>query len=430
MKKFNVAVIGIGFIGLPLSLSYAMKGANVFGLDINKNLIKEINEGQSHHLEYYQGKSLKEILQDQLAQGNFRGISSIQEVPSIVDQYIITVGVDVKNGEPQLENLKAAVSDLATVLKKGDTILLRSTVVPGTTEDFVKPILEELTGLIGGEDFYLAYSSERIAEGRAFEEFRSMPLALGGVNEASLQKAKDLLQVVTEAEIHETTIKIVETAKIIENVQRDVNIAMAQEFARLASAMEIDTFELIRTANSHSRVNLLTPGPGVGGYCLPNALYYLLPKANEHNVSLQLLRQAREINDGIPRYIVDKVIGELNSYGKKPTGAKVAVIGLAMKDFSNDDRISPPHQIVELLLEKGFNVAAYDPAVPSSYPYKVASLNEAVAGADALIYLTNQAEFLDINWDQIVEGMNEDAIIYDAKNRVPLRLKNATIIRM
>ncbi|MFA9559343.1 nucleotide sugar dehydrogenase [Evansella sp. AB-rgal1] len=430
MKEWNVAVIGLGFIGLPLSLSYAMKGANVIGLDINETLITEINSGHSHHLEYYEGKSLQDILQEQLKAERFRATSSYEEMAEQVDNYIITVGVDVKNGDPQLANLQSAMEQLSKVLKKGDTVLLRSTVVPGTTEELVKPILEQ-NGLTAGEDFYLGYSSERIAEGRAFEEFRTMPLAAGGMNPESLQKVKELLQVVTEVAIHETEIKVVETAKIIENVQRDVNIAMVQEFARFAERTGMDTYELMKTANTHTRVNLLTPGPGVGGYCLPNALYYLLPKAAEHGLDLPLLRKAREINDGIPLHVVEEVINSLQEKGKLVKEAKVAVLGLAMKDFSNDDRISPPHDIVNLFLEKGLKVAAYDPAVPNSYSYKVNSLKEAIQDADALVYLTVQEEFVELNWDEIISKMKEDAVVYDAKNRVPLRIRDkATLIRM
>lgn len=430
MNKCKLAVIGLGFIGLPLSLSYAMKGAKVIGIDVSDSLIEEINEGKSHHLEYYQGKSLQDILKDQLAQGNFRGTTSYEEAASQVNNYIITVGIDVKHGDPQFAHLQTAMESLASVLKKGDTVLLRSTVVPGTTEEMVKPILER-SGLVAGEDFYLAYSSERIAEGRAFEEFIQMPLAVGGINDRSQHKAKELLQVVTEAPVHEATIKTVETAKVIENVQRDVNIAMVQEFARLAEAMGIDTFDLIKTANTHSRVNLLTPGPGVGGYCLPNALYYLLPKAEEHQVSLDLLRQARQINDHIPQFIADEVAMAIEQQGKRVSDSKVAVLGLAMKDFSNDDRISPAHDVVHLLQAKGLPVQAYDPAVPSQYEYKVQSLAEAVEGADALIYLTVQEEFIELDWDKIVEQMKSKAVLYDAKNRIPLRIKkHVNLIRM
>lgn len=430
MKNWNVAVIGIGFIGLPLSLSYAMKGANVVGLDVSEALIQDINNGDSHHLEYDQGKSLREILQEQLAAGRFRGTTSYEETAAEVDHYIITVGVDVKDGKPDLKNLEAAMRDLAKVLKKGDTVLLRSTVVPGTTEEVVKPILET-SGLVIGEDVFLGYSSERIAEGRAFDEFRTMPLAVGGINETSLKKCRALLELVTEAEIRETDIKVVEAAKVIENVQRDVNIAMVQEFARLSEAMGIDTQELIQTANTHKRVQLLIPGPGVGGYCLPNALYYLLPKAEELDVNLSLLRKARQINDMVPHHIVTSVKKELEKAGKSLKGAKVAVLGLAMKDFSNDDRISPPHDIVQLFLEYGANVQAYDPAVPSRYDYKVGSVNEALTDADALVYLAVQEEFLEYDFSVLVKKMGPAPVLFDAKNRIPLSLREtSTLLRL
>lgn len=430
MKKWNLAVIGLGFVGLPLSLSYAMKGANVVGIDVNQALIKEINSGHSHHLEYYQGKSLQDILRVQLQQGRFTGTTSYQEAAAIVDHYIITVGIDVKNGDPQLAHLKSAVESLAAVLKKGDTVLVRSTVVPGTTDDVVKPLLEK-SGLIAGVDFYLGYCSERIAEGRAFEEFIHMPLAVGGINDESRKRIKELLQVVTEAAIHETEINIVETAKVLENIQRDVNIAMVQEFARFSEAMGMDTYELIKTVNTHTRVNLLIPGPGVGGYCLPNALYYLLPKAKELNVSTSLLETARQVNDRIPLFIAEEIERGLKEQGKTLLGSKVAVLGLAMKDFSNDDRISPPHQVVGHLLQKGAQVSAYDPAIPSKYEYKVDSLQTAVEEADALVYLAAQEEFIEIDWDEIITWMSENPVMYDAKNRIPLRVKEkSTLIRM
>jgi UDP-N-acetyl-D-mannosaminuronic acid dehydrogenase len=429
-KSLNIAVVGLGFIGLPLSLSYARKGANVVGIDVNEALVKEINEGKSHHLEYFEGKSLAQILQEQIAAGRFLATTSYVEAAAKVDNYIITVGIPVKDGDPYMHYLTSACESIASVLKKGDTVILRSTVIPGTTEELVKPILEK-SGLVAGEDFYLAYASERIAEGRAFEEFIHMPLAIGGINEASAQRAREVLTFVTEAEVTVSDIKVVETSKVIENIQRDVNIAMVQQFARFAEKAGIDTFELIRVANTHKRVNLLTPGPGVGGYCLPNALYYLLPKAKELGVNLNLLETARQINDSVPQVLVQMVEDELSKQQKTLAGSKVAVLGLAMKDFSNDDRISPPHYLVQLLQEAGATVAAYDPAVPSVYDYKVSSLEEAVAGADALIYVTVQEEFLDINWNDVIGQMKENPVILDSKNRVPRSIaENATLIRI
>ena len=427
MKKLKIAVIGLGFIGLPLSLSYARKGAHVVGIDVSESLIKEINQGISHHLEFYEGKSLSEILQEQRKENRFYATNHYEQAAQEVDHYIVTVGIPVRNGDPDFSYLTSACESLVKVLKRGDCVILRSTVVPGTTEEVVKLILEK-SGLIAGEDFYLAYSSERIAEGRAFEEFITMPLAVGGVNEASALKGKEALSFVTEAEITISQIKTVETAKVIENIQRDVNIAMVQQFARFAEKMGIDTFELIRVANTHKRVQLLTPGPGVGGYCLPNALYYLQPKAQELGVSLSLLEMARQINDQVPRIIVSMIKHALEQQGKTLAGSQIAILGLAMKDFSNDDRISPPHHVVEILLEEGAVVKAYDPAVPANYDFKVDELNEAIQDADGLIYLTVQEEFLEINWLEMIKLMKKTPVLLDGKNRIPRSVEGGALL--
>lgn len=417
----SLAVIGLGFIGLPLSLSYAMHGAKVIGLDVLPSLVEDINQGITHHMETYEGRTIRDILAEQISNGRFRATTDYEAVAREVSTYVITVGIPIRDGAPDFSALDSCCRSLAAVLKRGDTVIVRSTVVPGTTEERIKPMLEE-SGLKAGDDFYLAYSSERIAEGRAFEEFISMPLALGGVNGASVEKAKQVLSFVTKAEITVSDIMTVETAKVIENIQRDVNIAMVQEFARFAEKAGIDTFELIKVANTHKRVNLLTPGPGVGGYCLPNALYYLQPKAYELGVSISLLETARRINDAVPSVLVEMVEQGLKSCGKSLSGSKVAVLGLAMKDFSNDDRISPPHDIVRLLLARGAQVKAWDPAVKSEYEYKVDSLEEAISGADALLYVTVQEPFLSINWSEAIGMMADDVVLVDTKNRIPREL--------
>lgn len=288
IQPIRVAVVGLGFVGLPLALTYAMKGAKVIGIDALPSVVDEINAGHSHHLEAYKGKTLPEILREQIEADRFHASVSYEEAAATVNYYIVTVGLPVYNGDPDFRQLKGCAQSLGKVLKQGDTVMIRSTVVPGTTEEVIQPILEEVSGLTAGKDFYLTYCSERIAEGRAFEEFIQMPLVLGGINEASAQKGKELLSFISETEVTISDIRVIETAKVIENIQRDVNIAMVQEFARFAEGFGIDTFELIKVANTHTRVNLLTPGPGVGGFCLPNALYYLQPKANELGVPLNL----------------------------------------------------------------------------------------------------------------------------------------------
>ncbi|WP_019120268.1 nucleotide sugar dehydrogenase [Brevibacillus massiliensis] len=418
-QPVRVAVVGLGFVGLPLALTYAMKGAQVIGVDVLPSVVEEINAGRSHHLEAYQGKTLPEILREQLAAGRFRATTSYEEAARTVDHYIVTVGLPVRSGDPDLRPLQSCAQSLGNVLKRGDTVMIRSTVVPGTTEEMILPILEETSRLTAGVDFYLTYCSERIAEGRAFEEFIHMPLVLGGLNEESAQKGKELLSFISETEVTISSIRVVETAKVIENIQRDVNIAMVQEFARFAEAFGIDTFEMIKVANTHTRVNLLTPGPGVGGFCLPNALYYLQPKAKELGLDLHLLQTARQINDGVPRVLTRMLEQALAEAGKKLAGSRVAVLGLAMKDMSNDDRVSPVHDLIQLLQSCGAEVRSYDPAVPTRYPHKKDSLEETVNRADALLLTAVQQEFLELDWAKVAEQMGQDPVLMDTKNRIP-----------
>lgn len=417
MCNSKITIIGLGFVGLPLSLSFAMKGYNVIGLDINSSLVEELNKGITYHLEQYQDKSIQEILKEAISKGKFQAMTDYKKAFVDSDAYIITVGLPVKEGKPIYDYFEACIIELGNGLKKGDTVLVRSTVIPGTTENMVKPILERQSGLKAGEDFYLAYASERIAEGKAFEEFENMPTALAGINDISFNQAKILLEKITKAEIHKANdIKIVETAKIFENISRDVCIAMANQFAEFCQAINIDTIDTLQIANTHKRVNILIPGPGVGGYCLPNAYYYLRPIMEELYITLPLLEISRKINDKMPIRIVNILSDKLEKQGKKLTGSTIAVLGLAMKDYSNDDRISPAHNVCELLLEQGAVVKAYDPAVPSHYEYSVGSLDTAVKNADALLVLAKQKDFNNLDLSHIKEQMLEKPISIDTKH--------------
>ncbi len=417
MNNTKITIIGLGFVGLPLSLSFAMRGHEVIGLDVNPSLIEDLSNGITYHLEQYQCKPVQEILQEAIAKGTFQPTTDYNKAFAESNFYIITVGLPVKDNTPIYDYFDACMLDLGKGLKKGDTVLIRSTVVPGTTENIAKPILERESGLKAGEDFYLAYASERIAEGKAFEEFENMPTALAGINDISFEKAKESLQKITKAEIHKANdIKIVETAKVFENVSRDVSIAMANQFAEFCQALEIDTIETFQIANTHKRVNLLVPGPGVGGYCLPNAFYYLRPKLEELNINLPLLELSRNINDDIPERLVEILANKLEKQGKTLSDSTIAVLGLAMKDYSNDDRISPAHNVCGLLTARGANVKAFDPAVYSHCEYLVASLDSAINEADALIVLAKQKAFDNLDIKIIKEKMTDNPILIDTKH--------------
>jgi len=413
----NVAVFGQGFVGLPLALSFAMRGCNVYGVDVVEGLVEDINKGITYHKESFEGKTIQQILNEQLKAGRYRattdGVLAVRECNNIV----VTVGIPIKNGEHDLSDLIECCTLIGRNLKKNDLVLIRSTVIPGTTEEVLLPILEKESGMKAGVDFYLAYSSERIAEGKAFEEFAYMPTIVAGINEESAKRAKEFLEIVCKTDvIVASSIKVVETSKVFENVQRDVNIAMVQEFARFTEALGISIFEVIKVANTHKRVNLLIPGPGVGGYCIPNAYHYLEPKAKELGVNLDILKLSREKNANLPKVMVEIFEKLLKDVGKDLNGARVGVLGLAMKDYSNDDRISPAVEIVKILRQRGAEVLAFDPAVVTEYSFKVNTLEEALKDVDGVMILAKQKEFENINADDILKYVKPDVVIFDTKN--------------
>ena len=291
----KVCIFGQGFVGLPLALSFAFRGCETIGVDINENLVKDINNGVTHHTEKFNEITIQEILNEELKEKRYKATTDGELAVRECNNIIVTVGIPIINGKYIMDYLENACIKIGKNLKKENLVVIRSTVIPGTTEEFILPILERESNMKSGEDFYLAYSSERIAEGKAFDEFANMPTLVAGINEKSCVLAADLLKVVCKAEvINASCIKAVETSKVFENVQRDVNIAMAQEFARFTEGLGIDIFEVVKLANTHKRVNLLIPGPGVGGYCIPNAYYYIEPKATELDIHMELLKLARE----------------------------------------------------------------------------------------------------------------------------------------
>lgn len=414
-SEVKVAVFGLGFVGLPLALSYAVRGCQVIGVDVDQHLVNQLNQGITHHLEKYNETPIQDVLAEQTKNGRFRATTDAREALTACDNFIMTVGIPVINNEHNFGHVESCSRTIASGLKKGDLVLVRSTLVPGMTRNFVRPILEE-SGLVAGQDFYLGYSSERIAEGKAFDEFENMPTLISGINEASRERARGLMSVVTKAELHlATSMEVVESTKVMENISRDVNIAMVNEFARFCEGLGIDIFEVIKMANTHKRVQLLTPGPGVGGYCIPNALHYLTPKAEELGVPLKLLRTARKINEDVPGYVVSMITRNLPV---PPRDAKVAVLGIAMKDYSSDDRLSPALEVIKLLQASGIKVAAFDPAVPTEYEFKVDSLETALADAHAILVLAKQNGIGYNNYKLFHTAMSKAGtpVIVDTKN--------------
>ncbi len=415
MMKKNITIFGQGYVGLPLSLSFAINGCNVIGVDSDVALCSNLSQGKTHQTEKYQGKSIQDVLKEQLDKGTYQITSDGAWAVQQADTIIVTVGIPVHDGIPFYDYFDAACQTVAENINRGSLVLIRSTVVPGTTQNRCQSLLEDISGYKTGLEIFLAYVPERIAEGKAFEEFETMPTLIGASDIISQQKAAEIIQINSKAEIIiSDSPTAVETSKVLENLQRDANIAIAQEFARFAEAAGMNIFEVIHLANTHKRVNILNPGPGVGGYCIPNAFYYLNARAQELGLSLPLLELARKQNDQLPDWICKKTVELLRQNGKELNHCKIAIAGLAMKDFSPDDRLSPAIDICTKLMQSGAAVAAFDSNVSSQYPFKVESFTEAVRDADALLILNRLFE----GFDPVpgIASMASRPVIMDTKN--------------
>jgi nucleotide sugar dehydrogenase len=418
-SNLRIAVVGLGFVGLPLSLSYWQAGAEVFGAEIDPHLREELSRAVTHHLEADDGKPIRAILADALASGRYHLVASAAEATRQADATIVTVGIPHGPEGLDLGPLRIALKDVASAAPQGHLILLRSTVPPGTTRADLYDLLVA-QGRNVGEEVFVAYCPERIAEGRAFREFREMPVIMGAFDKASEAKAHSIIEVVTKAGVATSaSVEAAELSKVIENVQRDVNIAIAQELARACEAGGIDVFEVIRLANTHSRVHLLEPGPGVGGFCLPLALSYFLPFAQSHGVPTPTLLAARRTNAEVPPLLATKALEHARRLAGDKT-PRIAVFGLAMKDFSNDARLSPAVEVCESLIGSGAEVRAVDPAVPHQFGFQGDDPAWALEGAHALLLLTRQTELE--NWLEDLaplRAMHPGAIIVDARNWLP-----------
>lgn len=414
----GIAIFGLGFVGLPLALTYTMFGKKVYGVDINSEYIKKLMQFQTHILENYKGKTINEILKESIEKGLFVPTDSPEEALKNATNIIVTVGIPIERGTLKKEVFSNAIHTIGKYLKKGDTVLIRSTVPPGTTRNIVKPILEKESNLICCKDFYLAYSSERIAEGKAFEEFQTMPVAVGAMDEESKKRAVKLLSIINKEKIYEASCpEVVEISKLMENSSRDVNIALSNELASLTEALNVDTLEVIKVANTHKRVHLLTPGIGVGGHCIPYSSLYIFDKSDELNLPMKLLHTAREINDRRPLDVLKTIENKLKDLGKEIENSRFAIIGVAMKDNSSDISESPAMRLKDLILQAGGNLLWFDPNVKGNFPLRASNTEEALKDADVVIIPIKQ-DNIRLSLEKISANAKKGAIIFDARRLI------------
>jgi UDP-N-acetyl-D-mannosaminuronic acid dehydrogenase len=378
MNIQKICMLGLGYIGLPTASTFATNGIQVVGVDINPAILQTLEKGELHIHE----PGLRTLVQAALHSGNL----VVRGQPEAADAFIIAVPTPFyEDKRADMSFVVSAAESILPYLRRGNLVVLESTSPPRTTVDLVQPILERC-GLKAGVDFHLAYSPERVLPGQILRELIENARVIGGVDLASAQAGRDLYAIFVRGEIILTDATTAEMVKLMENTYRDVNIAIANEFSRLADRFGVDVWEAIALANRHPRVRILNPGPGVGGHCISVDPWFLVEAAPD---LAQLIRTARMVNDSQPHFVVELVRRVL---GGELAGRKIAALGLSYKPDVDDLRESPAIEVVHLLQQAGAQVRAFEPFKVDpglNGITTVGSIDEAVAGADVLLLLVN-----------------------------------------
>ncbi|HVS78666.1 MAG TPA: nucleotide sugar dehydrogenase [Candidatus Saccharimonadales bacterium] len=389
MAKVSVAIIGLGYVGLPLALLTAKKGYGVTGIDLDANKVAAINKHRDPIGEEYIAKNIKNSKLK--AATDFSAVSSA----SIV---IVCVPTPVKNGrDPDLGPLKGACEMLAKELAKGTLVIIESTINPGVCDEVVIPLIEKTSGLKINRDFYVSHCPERINPGDKRWSVETIPRVAGSSSPTGLRRTLSFYESIIKAPIKPmASLKEAEAVKIVENSFRDVNIAFVNELAMSFTKLGINVKNVIDGAATKPFAFMPHyPSVGVGGHCIPVDPYYLIEYARGYGFEHEFLSLARSINDSMPEFTVSQLVEALGEAGLKIKGARVAVLGLAYKPNVGDDRESPSYKLIKILESKGAQVSTYDPYVISRSTAK--SLGGALKNAQAIVVATNHKEFARLN---------------------------------
>ncbi|MBS4024182.1 MAG: nucleotide sugar dehydrogenase [Clostridia bacterium] len=393
-KTAKLGVVGLGYVGLPLAVEKAKVGYNVIGFDVQQNRVDMVNQGIN-----YIGDVVDQDLKDLVIKNL---IHATTDYSLLYDVDVVSICVPTPLDtyhQPDISYVEASTKEVAKYLHPGMLVVLESTTYPGTTEEVLKPILEE-TGLKCGQDFFIAYSPERVDPGNKHYNTKNTPKVVGGITPLCTEVAATLYEQVLEGEIHRVSSPAVaEMEKILENTFRNINIALANEMAILCNRMGIDVWEVIDAAKTKPYGFMaFYPGPGLGGHCIPIDPFYLTWKAREYNYHTKLIEVAGEINNSMPEYVVERIGQLLNEETKPIKGSTVYLLGVAYKKDIDDFRESPVLKIIELLEKRGANVIYSDPMIPA-FKYKVISYEgveltrEKLENTDIVVITTDHTDF-------------------------------------
>ena len=391
----NVCVVGLGYVGLPLAIQFARSGATVLGLDIDQAKVDQINAGRSYIKHIAAGTIGEAVKANRLtASADFSRVRKASAV-------IICVPTPLnKNREPDISFILETGRAIGPHLSKGTLVVLESTTYPGTTDENLRAVLEESSGMTAGTDFHLAFSPEREDPGNPNSVVATIPKLVGGFTPACLEKALAVYSIAIKRLVPVSSCRVAEAAKLLENIFRSVNIALVNELKLVYEAMGIDVWEVIEAAKTKPFGFMpFYPGPGLGGHCIPIDPFYITWKAREYGRNTRFIELAGEINTSMPDHVVHRVADALNDQGKAVKGSRILILGLAYKPDVDDERESPSYLLMSLLAGRGAAVEYYDPHVPVIRPTReypqwagkqsVEWNREMVGGFDLILIATN-----------------------------------------
>ncbi len=409
-KSAKIGIIGLGYVGLPLCVTFAKAGFKVHGIDIDKDRVEKIRRGESYILDVSKA-DIVSITRDKLLD-----VTTDFSIIKKLDAVIICVPTPLyKTREPDVSYIVASVKNIKAHMKRGQIIVLESTTYPGTTEEVMLPILES-DGLKEGKDFYLAFSPERVDPGNPKYDTKNTPKIIGGISKHSTEVSAALYAEALETVVPVSSAKVAEMVKLLENTFRIVNIGLVNEILQMCDKLKIDAWEVIDAAKTKPYGFMpFYPGPGVGGHCIPVDPIYLSWKARMHGFEARFIDLASQVNSEMPHYVVSKAAEGLNEHRKPIKGSKVLIVGVAYKKDVKDLRESPALEIIDMFIKKGADVAYYDPLF--SY-LKIDEINltcakfskETFKSTDCVVIVTDHTK---VDYDFIVENSK---LIVDTRN--------------
>ena len=419
-KEMVVAVVGLGYVGLPLAVEKAKAGFRTIGFDVQKEKVNMVNEGKN-----YIGDVVDNELDNLVKKGKLSATCDFSFVKD-VDCIAICVPTPLdKHQQPDISDIKRSSEEIAEYLTKETIVVLESTTYPGTTEDVVRPILENISGLTCGKDFYLGFSPERVDPGNLIYKTKNTPKVVGGIGKDATEVIATMYRAVLDGDVFEVSSPAVaEMEKILENTYRNVNIGLINELTMLCNQMGISMWEVIEAAKTKPYgFQAFYPGPGLGGHCIPLDPYYLSWKAREYGFHTSMIESSMMVNDKMPEYCTERAMKILNQFKKSMNGSRILILGVAYKQDINDYRESPAIKVIEELKKNQAEVDFYDPWI-KSYKYKgqvysgIEKINEEIIRSYDLIMITTAHTNVDYGMVQ-----KSAQFIFDTKN-VMKNIKN------